>query len=253
MDINEKNTKKLQRMLQAMDEDSLTREEFKAAFNEVMKIVLSIKDSMVKAVEDLEKRYADTPEQIVADNFKIVKNIERHISQIIKGKDGYSPVKGKDYFDGANGKAGLPGRNGKDGRDGRPGSPDTPEMILKKLRQLPAEKGLRIDDIYDLRRLLGEIKGVAQRVIPMGGSAGGGGRIVKSYDLSSSLNGVLKTFSLPAFWRIISVHSTAFPNAFRETTDYTYDASAMTITFTSQINADTTLAAGQTIIVVYSE
>lgn len=237
----------------AMENDSVSKTEFSSAFKRLMDIVMAIKSYVETAVKNIEKTYADTPNQIMAENSKRVAEIERKVGLIIKGRDGYSPVKGKDYFDGVNGKAGLPGRNGRDGRDGRPGSPDTPEVILRKLRQLPADKGLRIDDIYELRQMLAEVKSVAQRVMPMGGSAGGGGRIVKSYDLSSSLNGVLKTFSLPSFWRIISVHSTSFPNAFRETTDYTYDASAMTLTFTAAINADTTLNTGQTVIVVYSE
>lgn len=90
-------------------------------------------------------------------------------------------------------------------------------------------------------------------IINGGGGNASGGRIVKVYDLSSQLNGILKTFSLPAFWRVISVQSSSFPNAFRPTTDYTTDASAMTITFTSEITASSTLAAGQTIIVIYSE
>lgn len=33
----------------------------------------------------------------------------------INGKDGYTPVKGKDYFDGKDGKNGIDGTNGKDG------------------------------------------------------------------------------------------------------------------------------------------
>ena len=33
----------------------------------------------------------------------------------INGKDGYTPVKGTDYFDGINGKDGKDGANGKDG------------------------------------------------------------------------------------------------------------------------------------------
>lgn len=37
------------------------------------------------------------------------------------GKDGYTPVKGKDYFDGAPGKDGINGTNGVDGKDGTDG------------------------------------------------------------------------------------------------------------------------------------
>ena len=40
----------------------------------------------------------------------------------IDGKDGYTPVKGKDYFDGKDGKDGQAGINGIDGRDGKDGA-----------------------------------------------------------------------------------------------------------------------------------
>lgn len=45
------------------------------------------------------------------------------------GKDGYTPVKGVDYFDGEPGKDGQdgqPGKDGKDGADGAKGDPGTP-------------------------------------------------------------------------------------------------------------------------------
>lgn len=85
------------------------------------------------------------------------------------------------------------------------------------------------------------------------GGATGGGHIAKIHDLSNSLDGVTKTFSLPAFWRVLSVYSTSSPVIFRPIIDYTTDASAMTITFTSEINAQSTLSSGQTLLILYSE
>lgn len=98
-----------------------------------------------------------------------------------------------------------------------------------------------------------EIKKERGRKTVVFGGGVGGGRIVKSHDLSDSLNGVTKVFSLPAFWRVLLVQSSSFPNAFRPNVDYTIDASTSKITFTSEIEASTTLASGQTIIVLYSE
>ena len=136
------------------------------------------------------------------------------------------------------------------------GLPMLGEQIRDSLELLNGNERLKIDAIKDLREELEEIKKVKTstgNLVYVGGGSSGGGRIVKSYDISGSLNGVLKTFSLPAFWRVISIHSSSFPNAFRVTTDYTTDAAASTITFTSAITAGTTLAAGQTIIIMYSE
>ena len=36
----------------------------------------------------------------------------------MKGNDGYTPIKGTDYFDGADGKDGVDGTDGVDGADG---------------------------------------------------------------------------------------------------------------------------------------
>ena len=130
--------------------------------------------------------------------------------------------------------------------------------IRDALELLPEGERLKIEAIENLREELDELKKkilkmtAAGNTVYVGGSAGGG-RIVRSYDISASLNGILKTFSLPAFYRIISVHSSSFPDAFRETIDWTSDGSAMTITFTYSITASSTLASNQTVTIVYSE
>ena len=116
----------------------------------------------------------------------------------IKGKDYYTPeeikeikkevtpIKGKDYFDGKDGKKGrdgkdgtrglrgLPGkdgkdgRNGKDGKDGRDGSPDTPYEIRDKLSSLRGNERLDAKHIKNLE------KQIDLRVTTFGGNSGGG-------------------------------------------------------------------------------
>ena len=131
---------------------------------------------------------------------------------------------------------------------------DTPEMIVSKLESLEEGERLKIEAIEDLREELDKLK---KEVKTKGGVVYAGGglrRKTTSYDLSSKLNGVLKTFSLPAFWDIVSVHTGgSIPTTFRPITDFTSDADAMTITFTSEIDAASTLATNQTIIVVFNE
>ena len=124
------------------------------------------------------------------------------------------------------------------------------ELLVGKERlSMKAIDGL-LEALEDIKKRIGRS---GTQILGGGPGNGSGGRIVKIYDLSASLDGVLKTFSLPAFWRIISVQSSSFPNAFRPTVDYTVDGSAMTITFTSEITAATTLATGQTVTIIYSE
>lgn len=117
------------------------------------------------------------------------------------------------------------------------------------LELLQDEERLSADAIKDLDE---RIKIVAATVSGSGKiiSVGGRGHI-KQYDLSDQLNGVLKTFNLPANWAVLAVSSSSMPNAFRFGIDYTYTTTS--ITFTDQINAAGTLATGQTLIIQYEE
>ena len=95
------------------------------------------------------------------------------------------------------------------------------------------------------------VTGKSRILMKGGGGGSSGGSAVMSYDISSLLNGVTKTFTIPTNSRVISVTASSFPFSFRPTVDYTYTSSS--ITFTSEIEASSTLATGQTVIVVYSE
>lgn len=69
-------------------------------------------------------------------------------------------------------------------------------------------------------------------------------------DLSALLNGVTKSFTIPANTAIISVTASSAPFTFRPTVDYT-GSGTTTITFTASVDAPSALASGQTLIVVY--
>lgn len=135
--------------------------------------------------------------------------------------------------------------------------PKLGQPIRDSLELLPDGEKTKIEAIQDLRetldRLEREIKSSGNsKTIYIGGQQSGG-RIMKVIDLSDQLNGVLTTFSLPAFWRVISVQASSNPGPCRPTVDYTTDAAACTLSFTNQIDPTSTLATGQTLIVTYSE
>jgi hypothetical protein len=131
----------------------------------------------------------------------------------------------------------------------------TPEETRDALETLEGEDRLDVSAIKGIEKLFKKLFSQIKTSNPIytggGGGSSGGGRIVREYDLSSQLDGVLKTFALPANWRVISVHASSTPNILRPTVDYTYTPSS--ITFTSEISESTTLAAGQTLIIIYSE
>ncbi len=122
------------------------------------------------------------------------------------------------------------------------------EMVARALESLSYEK--KLDYNYALKntpgiKLYDEKRG-AKRL------ARGTGSAVKVYDISSQLNGVLKTFTIPTNIRVLAVHFSSFPfSSSRPTTDYT--STSTSITFTSEIDAATTLAAGQSALIEYVE
>ncbi len=75
--------------------------------------------------------------------------------------------------------------------------------------------------------------------------------VVMSYDLSSQLNGVANTFTVPANTNFILVVSSSNPFVFRPTVDYT-GSGTTTLTFDVGIDPATMLASGQSLILLFN-
>lgn len=211
---------------------TVTKTEFLGAFENILKVVRAIEAALISKIESRLAKIKDG----------------------INGKDGRPGRDGRDGQigpQGAQGRAGTPGLDGAPGANGNDGSPDTADNIRNKLELLPDGEKLKIEAIEDLRQELDALKNTVGK--------GGGTAFaiqrgqIRLYDLSASLNGVTKTFPLPAFWRVLQVNASSTPNAFSPATDYTTDASVPSITFTSAIDAGSTLAAGQTLTILYAE
>jgi hypothetical protein len=205
--------------------------------------------SVVDGLKELDHKKADKEDLEEMKRIKLTPGPRGDRGE--RGVPGFPGLNGVDGLDGKDGRDGLPGvdgEKGEKGEAGKDGSPDTPEEIKDKLENLPDKEKLAIEAIRNLRRELDELK--KQKTIYVGGGGNSGGRIVKSYDLSSQLNGVTKTFNIPAVWRVIDVKIT-HPAPLRENVDYTWTQT--TITFTSEIDATTYLSSGQSVIIIYSE
>ena len=118
---------KFEKKLKAIDSFVL-KEDFTKGFKVLIDFVKSV-------VRNLNKRYTET-----------INKIDIRLSQL---KDGYTPVKGKDYFDGERGSQGVQGDTGEQGEsiqglNGADGSPDTPKLIRDKLEFLEADQRLDI-------------------------------------------------------------------------------------------------------------
>lgn len=159
-----------------------------------------------------------------------------------RGEKGDKPVPGVDF---PLPQDGLPGKNGESitGEAGKDGSPDTGEQIISKINDLEIDDDEFKIDASHIKGLKIEKRGGTSFVVSRGA--------VTVYDLSSQLDGVTKTFALPGFALVFDVRSSSFPYAFRPTVDYTTDSNTMKITFTSAVEASTTLSANQTLYVLY--
>ena len=135
---------------------------------------------------------------------------------------------------------------------------DIPKLgaeIRNALELLQDDERLDVSAIKGLDELIKKVEKLSeakQTTRFVGGGGGVGKHNTFYYDLSSYLDGVTKTFSLPTAWKVIGVHSGgSTPATFRPIVDFTWSPNS--ITFTSEIEASTTLAAGQTIMVVCLE
>lgn len=127
--------------------------------------------------------------------------------------------------------------------------------IRNALELLQGDERLDVSAIKGLDELIKKVEKLSeakQTTRFVGGGGGVGKHNTFYYDLSPYLDGTTKTFSLPAAWKVIGVHSGgSAPATFRPTVDFTWSPNS--ITFTAEIEASTTLAAGQTIMVVCLE
>ena len=175
---------------------------------------------------------------------KISKEELKNKLEIKDGKDG---INGKDGITGMNGLDGKDGIDGNNGINGKDGSSDTSEEIRDKLEELKDDERLDVSAIKGLRDEIDTLKfTLATRKVVYSTNK----TRIQEIDLSSSLDGVTKTFSIGTHFGIISVESDSAPfGAFRRTTDYTEVGT--NIVFTSAIDASISLATGHSLIVRY--
>lgn len=135
-----------------------------------------------------------------------------------KGERGEKGDKGERGEDGSNGEKGDKGDLGEKGADG---SPDTPEQIREKLESLKDDERLDKSAIKGLEEEIKKLQLIIES-LPRGGGGRGKIPIVKVENLTSQVNGVLKTFALPRDTvRVLGVFGTQFPVIFDPSVDFT--------------------------------
>lgn len=132
------------------------------------------------------------------------------------------------------------------GLAGKDGSPDGGKEIVSKVNSLPIKPELQIDARH--------IKNLPKSTPLFSKLGRGTGHPAQIADLSSSLNGSTKVFSLPVNRRVIAVLGSSAPFWFRPTIDFIISGTNNTIlTFDASIDAGISLAGGQSLGVIYTE
>ena len=252
---------KMKQLVSLADDNTLTREEFVDQFKKILEYLNSFKTKNDRAFSSLDRAISQTSDRITSDQTAKLNEFKSLVDRLVKGLSYKIELADKDLkgvreeivksskltLSQAQKKI-LPlipniEAIGKD-------LPKIRGLIRNELEALKGSEKLKISAIKGLRKELDKLK--KTRTILTGTSGGGtmGGH-VQYKDLSASLDGSTRTFSLPAFARVLQVSLSSFPNILRETTDYTVDASAFTITFTSEISLNS-ISTGQTCWVLYA-
>ena len=223
--------------------EGITKSDFVKSFQKILKITLSIEKQLIGKINamleqaidsfksetealkkttqanlsDLTSKYGKSIDKALKEQengLNFLRDKARSLESGRDGEDGYSPVKGVDYFDGEN------------------GSPDSAEEIRNKLEKLKGDERLKIEAIDELEERL---KDLEER--PLGGKTGGGfskiamdGHIIDPYTPTGDVDGVNTDFVLicaPSPTTSLKVYQDGQKQQL--TTDYTL--SSKTITF----------------------
>ena len=152
---------------------------------------------------------------------KLLKSVELKASKL---KDGYTPKKGKDFFD---------------GERGADGSPDTPAQVREKLKQagIDAEAIEGLEDLItkEVKKIMGNVRfgrggGNMAAAAPI--------NLLQSIDISSQMDGFKKTFvGLPTARFYPVVYSSQAP--FTLHPNVHYSIGNRTITLNNTVEAPT--------------
>jgi len=219
--------------MKEMVKDALFGKNGSVSLSQFTKAIDAVVKHLLRFEKKLEEKQSDA-----------IDSIKRMSENFIKGADGKdSTVQGPRGLPGLQGERSyVPGPKGEPGNEG---SPDTGEEVIDKIN---ADKTMlikmnKIEGMDEIEKGIRVNRANTNEMMAFSGST------VLTADISDQLDGVLKTFTLPSNARVLLVLSSSTPNIMRPTVDYTATASA--ITFTAEISASTTLATGQSVIILY--
>ena len=228
-------------------DDGLTKEEFTNAIKEVMAIVVEMNKRNSQAITNLQQEHSSFMQEERGSHEMTLSDMKKQVNQVFVGermdeikkqvnemidltmgkmhgklsevdskmksvKSGYTPIKGKDYFD---------------GKDGKHGNILTPYEVRDKLERLPVGEKLSIQAIEDLAKILEELK--SRPVGTVGGLISKRIRFIDDETPTGTINGSNTDFTISKAPETGSLKVYVNGARMRVTEDYTL--SGRTITF----------------------
>lgn len=205
-------------------------------FDEVFKAI-------AQALQKLEQKFSESNNSMVSSHSATLSDLKKEVTTLFvedkikileKRVDEKIRVVDEKIRNVRDGKDGVDGKDGKDGQRGPIGLQGKSENLTE------------IRD--DLKAIKEEIKKLKSRPLYVSGGGGMSRDHFADIDISASFDGVTKTFNIQAVWKIITVDLSSYPyGSLRKNIDYTWTPTS--ITFTSEIDAETQLALGQKCII----
>lgn len=218
------NDQKLKKLLDLMDHDGITSEQFVRAFEQVTKFVMDIRSANEKERATMEKAFVTLAKSLETEAVNTKSSLSGASESAKRELTATLNSAIKELRDIVDAKL-MEVTNGNDGKDADEERiiaevsqklatiippKQTPEEIRDGLETLRGEERLDVSAIKNLQETLDEIR----KMKASGGRMTGMRKIpiVKRYRLTDQCNGVLKSFTLPADTTdVLGVFGTQFP------------------------------------------
>jgi hypothetical protein len=156
MDINEKNMQKLTRLLSLMDEDSLTKEDFLKAFQNVVELVKKMQSKNQEEFALIQENFKLMSEKMRGDNVSSVSELKSQANDFVSGEIRRMRMELDAKLTAIDEKMASV-QDGEDGETiigpaGKDGSPDTPEQVRDKLEKLSGDERIDASAIKGLEK-----------------------------------------------------------------------------------------------------
>ena len=189
-------------------------------------VVATVNEIITKKTDEFNQTVENLKTQVFKEIYSLAREIPGIRDQLVKdlrGVDGYTPIKGKDYFDGKAGQKPVLGIDYfiPEPITGPAGSPDKPDDVVEKVNN--ATKKVLQESVENLPETIAELKNTIRT---RARQIGGGGGTVTYKTPSGAVNGTNDAFTVTSK----PIHIVSDGIVYFENNGYTLAGLAVTMT-----------------------